>query len=278
MPKVDLAPLLRRLDAELRDKRPRVFASLRPGVGAKPLAKLGRHTGGSVPPEIASWFAWHDGQRAPTGKDESLDGRFFLHSLDTAIETYEAFSDPDGGARKPWKQTWLPLLDNGAGDHLVFDRSTGAMIEYHHDANDRPRRAPTLAAYVSTLADRLAAERAASGLAIELTAMPWEPVGRPPTEAQLEKARIGTAYTYWEEVLVAIRQPMARRHVLFVKTDRDRWLYCSGTDLAVALASWRELARRPPAPDSGYWKRTWDVWYAVKEHRANTQVAQAATR
>jgi cell wall assembly regulator SMI1 len=271
MPKVDLAGLLRRLDAELREKRPRVHASLKPGAGPKALAKLGRQAcDGAVPPEIAAWFAWHDGQRTP----EAIDGTFFLHSIDTAIETYAFLCDPDENVKKPWKRTWLPLLDNGAGDHLVVDRTSGAIVEYRHDASDRPRRAASVAAYVANVADTLAAERAKSGLAVELAANAWVPITRPPTEAQLDRARPGTAYTYWEEVLVAIRQPMARRYVLFVKIDRDRWLYCTGADLAIAIATWRQLAASPPAPDSGYWKRTWDVWYEVKEHRPNVQVAQ----
>src|SRR5262249_52769273 len=58
----DLPALLGRLDAWLRQHRPRYYEGLRPGASADDLAALEQALGAPLAPELRTWLGWHDGQ------------------------------------------------------------------------------------------------------------------------------------------------------------------------------------------------------------------------
>jgi len=243
---MSLVDQLARIDRELARKRPKVHAALVPGVGARALARLGRQIcDGQVPTDIATWFRWHDGQRSR----DAIDGAFFLCSLDAAIAIHPSLARP----------RWLPLLEDGNGDHVVYDRPSGAVLQLARANGQQLRRASSLAEYARAVADALAEEAAAAELAIELQRRRWVAVEKVPTERELASAPIGAAYHY--EV------PRGRRVV--VKTAAARWLPATAPGVDAAIARWRELIEGPPRRHA--WRSTRDVRGELAEHAAGAQ-------
>jgi cell wall assembly regulator SMI1 len=246
-----LAQELVRIDEALARKRPKVHATLVPGVGARSLARLGRQifeSAAAIPPDIATWFGWHDGQRSP----EAIDGAFYLCSIDRVLELQPTLAKP----------RWLPLLDNGRGDHIIFERTTGAILELRHHDNTTVRRAPSLTHYARSVADALAEETAVAELAIVLARRTWRPLDRIPTERALATAAIGTAVHF--DVPRGVR--------LIVKTSRDRWLPATAPRLEAAIARWGELAAAGPPPRHA-WRSAADVRSELQEHRENARLS-----
>ena len=244
-----LAQQLARIADALERKRPEVHASLVPGVGARALARLGRQVfdGAAIPPEIATWFGWHDGQRLARG----IDGAFYLCSLDRVLELHPTLAKP----------RWLPLLDNGTGDHIIFERTTGAILELRHHDNTHVRRAPSLADYARAVADALAEQTITAELAIVLARRTWRTLDGVPSERALATAAVGTAVHF--DVPRGVR--------LVVKTARDRWLPATAPRLEAAIARWGELAASTPPRHA--WRSAADVRAELQEHRANARMS-----
>jgi len=244
---MSLIDQLARIDRELLRKRPKLHATLLPGVGARALARLGRQAcEGALPPDIATWFAWHDGQRSRDG----IDGAFFLCSLDAAIAIHPTLARP----------RWLPLLANEAGDHIVYDRPSGAVLQLQRANNQQLRRATTLAHYARALADALAEEAAVAELAIELgRRRRWAPIDKLPTERELASAPIGAAYHY--------DVPRGRRVV--VKTAPSRWLPATAPTIEAAIARWQDLIAGSPPRHA--WRSARDVRSELADHAEGAQ-------
>jgi len=243
---MSLVDQLARIDRELLRKRPKVHAALVPGVGARALARLGRQAcEGAVPADIATWFAWHDGQRSRDG----IDGAFFLCSLDAAIAIHPTLARP----------RWLPLLANDAGDHIVYDRPSGGVLQLQRANNQQLRRAATLGDYARALADALAEEAAVAELAIELARRRWVAVEKVPTERELASAPIGAAYHY----------EVARGRRVVVKTAAARWLPATAPGVEGAIARWQELIAGPPPRHA--WRSARDVRGELAEHAEGAQ-------
>jgi hypothetical protein len=139
-----LASELAAIDRLLAAKRPEVHRSLRAGAAPATLA--------GVPPPVAALFAWHDGQQAL--RSLSPESRWCLHSIESAREAARSLGDG------------FPVLDDGAGDHIVFDGATGALIEHRQDDEERPRAWDGVIAW----ARALRAELEEAPAPVELTA------------------------------------------------------------------------------------------------------------
>jgi cell wall assembly regulator SMI1 len=142
---VTLESALRELEAALA---PAVATTLRPGIADPALARLAKVIG-ALPPELVAWFRWHDGQAAPRPIDPGGDDT--LLAAAAVAEAWQYLKECGG---KPWRSTWVPLLGNEAGDHVVYDRSSGAVLRYHHDDRRRPELAPSLEAWTRAIAAR----------------------------------------------------------------------------------------------------------------------------
>ena len=56
-----------------------------------------------------------------------------------------------------WRRSWVPFLENGAGDHLCVDLAAedggtpGQVLMFYHDCDDRPIRSTSLEAWLADL-------------------------------------------------------------------------------------------------------------------------------
>ncbi len=264
-----LGDALAALDPLWKAKRSQVFASLRPGVDAAQTEGLKKVLGKKpLPPDLVAWFAWHDGQKS--GLSLSTDDNYFMHSLESAIETWEFLNDPTEDVQKPIDPAWIPLFENGAGDHRVYDLATGAILGFFHDDAARPKEHESLLAWAAATKRALEKEKAAKGRDVSLAEVGWTELTKVPTEDEIGASPKGRLFHYvYLSTMGAQPKPTNQ---LFVKVDADTWLHATHPDLATALQRLEEHLRTPPAKDSGYWKKDWDVWRGV------TKKAEGAVR
>jgi predicted DNA-binding WGR domain protein len=152
-PEDPLAQALARIDRLLPEGSE---AKLRPGVNDAALEKLSATIFGGkpVPSELATWFRWHDGQQ----NHRSLYGNRMLMKLELTLSTWEFFATTKIPEVQPWKKSWLPLLENGAGDYLVYETKgpeKGSLIGYWHTDKDRKVEYKSLLEFVGCVGDAL---------------------------------------------------------------------------------------------------------------------------
>ena len=142
-----LRGVLSEIDRALRELRPEVFRSLRPGLAH---AALRDAWGREMPPEVVELWSWHDGQDS----EEPLvvGTNWSLLSAADSHDVWATINAEPSNEIGPWRQDWIPVLENGAGDYLVFDRVTGALLEYWHEDHDRPVAYESLLAWARFVA------------------------------------------------------------------------------------------------------------------------------
>lgn len=256
----DLGALLRRVDGLLTDWDP----ARRRALGKPATAAALRVLGDRPPVELTTWFGWHDGQKGARALTP-MDNTTLVSLRDAARIARELEADPEV---EGWRASWLPLLENGAGDYLCFERSgrsRGALVMYRHDDPGRPRAYRSLAAWAQ--AAIVALEEAASP--IDASAPPgWERVEPPRSVARLPA---GTQLAYRSTSQWLGPKPVWR---VLEKLDRDTWLHADHAELEVAIAHARanpglawpdvgalhhvapaEVERDAPAPHVGLYRR-----------------------
>lgn len=263
--KPTLTAELARLDALLPTRAPRVFAELSPPATPDRLAELSAAFGGTLPPELATWFGWHDGQEGSSAI--APRGNHTLHSIQSALATRAMLNAPN--AASSWDPRWLPLLHNGAGDHIVY--ADGALVEFRHDDPARPVRWASLAQW---------AKQAAAGWSREkprkiplpgpiawspAEALPGWQAGVPLDQRSIAPPELRERFLAERAALAAMPPGTVLRYVpgltkLAVKLAADRWLSCFGADLTEALAQWAEFSDKPPAARSGYYVSDEELW------------------
>jgi cell wall assembly regulator SMI1 len=128
------------IDRAVAAKAPHVAAGLRSGADDQELAMLRSKIFGAdpIPEDLEAFFRWHNGQVGYESLSP-MDNRMLM-SIADAVDTWNFLSDPMEDIQQPWEQSWVPILANGAGDHIVYVTSganKGALLAYWHDAEDR---------------------------------------------------------------------------------------------------------------------------------------------
>jgi cell wall assembly regulator SMI1 len=222
---VTLESALSELDAALAAADPGLAATLRPGASDAALARLEK-VAGALTPELTTWFRWHDGATRP----RSIGPRdsYMLMRVSDVVEAWQFLRESGG---RPWKPSWLPVLDNGAGDHVVCDRATGVLYRYYHDDRSRPEHAVSLAAW----AQRVAAEwrRAVASEAPAPAADGWAPV-EAPSRTALGKKPTGTAY-YHRAAVPELGRGLFYR-LYYKRGGRHSWYHATAESLAEGWA------------------------------------------
>lgn len=158
--------LLLRLDALLRQHRPAYSATLNPPAAEAELAALEAEFGLTLPAELRLWFGWHNGQQ---GFDSFFQNNC-LQSVSSAAETMRINCELlAAGDFVPnwWRPGWVPLLENGGGDHVCLDlegtftRRPGQLIEHWHDWEPRNVLFPDLTSWLTAVVETY--ERAGAG-------------------------------------------------------------------------------------------------------------------
>jgi hypothetical protein len=63
----------------------------------------------------------------------------YLLSAADAVEAMEFWGDQARSDQHPWPSTWVPLLGNGSGDHVVYEAAgdcRGQLFAFWHDEAD----------------------------------------------------------------------------------------------------------------------------------------------
>jgi hypothetical protein len=104
---------------------------------------------------LTSLFALVDGQ---VDGPAVFDGGFTLSCVEDARRDKDMLDTMARDEQWPsswWSPTWFPFASDGCGQMLVVDGDSGAVIEFIHDDDERPVRAPSLAAFFDDAADSL---------------------------------------------------------------------------------------------------------------------------
>ena len=127
---------LETLEILLKNNFKDVYDSLQPGASEKQIAKLVEIClrGNSIPDDLFILYRWHDGQTG-YGSLNQNDNRTFM-PIKEVIDTWSFLNDPMEDICEPISKSWLPITDNGGGDHLVYETegtNKGKILAYWHD-------------------------------------------------------------------------------------------------------------------------------------------------
>lgn len=253
----DLRTTLDVLDKLWKERVPSL--SLHPG-NAQGTGALAKAIGAELPPELELWFSWHDGQTSSTPlSDEST---FTLHSSASAADAY-TFLRSEAEAYDP---AWVPLFENGGGDHRVYDRTTGAVISYWHDDAARPVEFESLLSWAKATAVELEKIAPPKKAKFSINDLKWKKV-KPP--ADVEACPVGTVFSY------PMKLTMGDRVEVTIKLAPDKWLHGSGLNFEGALAKLTTHLEVPPAKGSGYWQSDGSTKYDLQTYSRGLRQAQA---
>ena len=140
----DLDPALQKAFATVRDKSWKAGVHLPKGVSKKALAAAEKTLGVTLPAEARAFYALHDGG----GEDEVFRG-CRLYALAEAVERRAELLTIDGA---PFDRAWLPLTDDGAGNHhcLVLEgKAAGSIVDFDHEAGGGAKIAKSFVAFLT---------------------------------------------------------------------------------------------------------------------------------
>jgi len=139
------ANALSRLEAWLKRHRPRYYRALLPRATAAVLDALPTRLGIPLPADLRRLLAWHNGQRADFPGKFEQDWR-----LMSAEEIVAAKSEMDSDGPDGWDPTWIPFLDDDAGDYLFLDsrEPNGPVRAFWLGQRQQPIVSPSLSAWL----------------------------------------------------------------------------------------------------------------------------------
>ncbi len=147
----ELRSLLDRLERWLAKHRPRFLKGLRPGANEVELHQLEAQLGLTVPEELRTLLAWHDGQG-----DQSIgcfEENWLLMSAERILAAKHDLDEGavGNGAGNGWKRDWIPFLDDDSGDYLCLDTSkaTAPVRGFYLSGEEAAVVAPSLTAWVA---------------------------------------------------------------------------------------------------------------------------------
>ena len=265
-----LAATLKKLDPLWQRKLPQVVPSLRPGIDASKHEGLTRTLAGKkLPADLATWFAWHDGQN-PGASNLCADNNYTMHSLDSACETWTFLNENAQEIEGPVDPGWLPLFENGAGDHWVYDLSTGALVSFFHDDAERPQVHASLMAWAVATSKSLAKAEDPRAGEISLDDLAWKTSQKPRTEKEVTELAPGVLFHFRRD-----ERLRGFSETLLLKVRANEWLTSSSIiDLNTALQKLKEHFQKPPGKSSGYWRSDNIVFYELN-HECSGRLRRA---
>jgi cell wall assembly regulator SMI1 len=150
--------LIRRLDRWLAANRPEYYAHLRPGATDPQLDEFEARFSLALPDAFRRLYRWRDGH--DQFRSASLVYNLMFSPLEGIVgvkELMDAMIGADFEDPRWWRRSWVPFLENGAGDHLCVDLAAedggtpGQVRMFYHDWESRPIRSPSLEAWLADL-------------------------------------------------------------------------------------------------------------------------------
>ncbi|MFO0799600.1 MAG: SMI1/KNR4 family protein [Gemmataceae bacterium] len=150
--------LVVRLDRWLASNRPDYYAHLLPGTTDAQLDAFEARFSLTLPDTFRLLYRWRNGHNQL--RSESLVHNLMFSSLediDQAKELMDGMIGTDFENPRWWRRSWVPFLENGAGDHLCVDLTAedggtpGQVLMFYHDWEKRPIRSPSLETWLSEL-------------------------------------------------------------------------------------------------------------------------------
>jgi cell wall assembly regulator SMI1 len=153
----DVRAGLQRLESTLAIHAPGVLAALRPGLPDSEISAIEAGHGIRLTDDLRALYRWRDGS-PPSVRGELIPGHWFV-PLEEALRMREGMRtvDPDAtvflraaDAVLSYKQDWLPVLDDGAGDGYFYDPSRPHGSFFYNFAEDGQYRFfPSLANFLA---------------------------------------------------------------------------------------------------------------------------------
>jgi cell wall assembly regulator SMI1 len=144
---------------------PKKLEGLKPAATDEEIAATEKALGVTFPEGLRALYRWRGGP-ADDG-DASLFGNFSMMRLDQIVSTHKMMNElADRGDFKGtswWRKTWVPILDRGNGDNIVWDPKgafsgePGQVLEFVHDYARREILAPSFDAYLTAFVESLEA-------------------------------------------------------------------------------------------------------------------------
>lgn len=153
---MEFPALLQRLDALLQRHRPAYYATLEPPAAADEIAAFEAEFRLTLPAELRLWWGWRNGQRGFDSLIEYRSPQSVSGAAATMRVNCELLADGDF-APNWWRPAWVPLLENGGGDHLCLDLEgtftsrPGQLLEHWHDGPERAVLFPDLTAWLAAV-------------------------------------------------------------------------------------------------------------------------------
>jgi cell wall assembly regulator SMI1 len=150
------------MDRWLATNRPGYYAHLRPGVSDAQLGAFEARFAITLPAAFHQLYRWRDGHDQQNS--DSLVHNLMFSPLEQAAHSKELMDGMIGfDFENPWwwRRSWVPFLENGAGDHLCVDLAAedggtpGQVIMFYHDWEHRPIRSPSLEAWLANLVESM---------------------------------------------------------------------------------------------------------------------------
>lgn len=154
--------LIGRMDRWLVANRPDYYTHLRPGVSEAQLDAFEARFALTLPAAFRQLYRWRDGH--DHHESESLVHNLMFSPLQDAAQSKELLDDLIGSDFEDprwWRRSWVPFLENGAGDHLCVDLlaedggTAGQVLMFYHDWEHRPIRGPSLEAWLLALVEAM---------------------------------------------------------------------------------------------------------------------------
>jgi predicted DNA-binding WGR domain protein len=265
-----LAAALKELDPLWKRKLPQVVPSLRPGIDASRHGGLTKILAGKkLPDDLKTWFAWHDGQY-PGAPNVCDDNNYVMHNLDSACETWTFLNENAEEIEGLVDPNWLPLFENGAGDHWVYALNTGALLSFFHDDKERPQEYASLLAWAVATNQLLSKVADVRALETSMDDLVWKTSQKPRTEKDVTDFAPGVVFHFRRD-----ERLRGFSETLLLKVRANEWLTSSSiTDLNTALQQLKEHLQKPPGKKSGYWKSDHIVFYELN-HECSGGLRQA---
>jgi cell wall assembly regulator SMI1 len=178
---MDVSKHWREIESWLTQVAPTVVSSLRPPASAAAVATTEAAVGFAFPTDFSESLLRHDGQA-----DDATSGLFpystrlgpapawrllSLKEIEHAWSMMKQLVDSgefegrmskfsSGEQASWWKESWIPIADDGGGDFVSLDLSAehggpGRVIIFHHDSGKREVLAPNFGEWLAALAGKM---------------------------------------------------------------------------------------------------------------------------